>query len=125
MINWSLMAIDDASLAVGGTPIYSGFFRRFGAWCVDTPIRLALGLALVYLPLRLVVFSESSRIRSTNPHYLWAVMPNGQKGIVIALWLFASVIVPWLYTAIQESSMRKATLGKRLLGIEVTDLQEH
>lgn len=39
------------------------------------------------------------------------------------LWLFAAVIIPWLYTALQECSIAQATLGKRLLRIQVTDLE--
>lgn len=43
--------------------------------------------------------------------------------IVFALWLFAVVIVPWLYTAIQESSLAQATFGKKLLRIRVADVE--
>jgi len=117
------MPADDAGLDRRGATNYAGFFRRLGAWCIDAPLRSGIGLALVYLPMRLLVFSESRRIRSTNPHYIWAVMPNGQKIMVISLWLFAAVIVPWLYTAMQESSIRQATIGKRLLGVAVANLQ--
>jgi uncharacterized RDD family membrane protein YckC len=38
------------------------------------------------------------------------------------LWLLPAVIVPWLYTALQECSTPQATFGKRLLFVQVTDL---
>jgi uncharacterized RDD family membrane protein YckC len=44
------------------------------------------------------------------------------KSIVYVLWLLAAVIVPWLYTALQECSTPQATFGKRVLRVQVTDL---
>src|ERR1700733_8045419 len=83
---------------------YSGFWRRFGAWLVDTPLRLGIGLGLVYLPMRLLVRAQTERYGSSEPNYLWSVMSFRDKTVVFALWLFAAVIIPWLYTAMQESS---------------------
>jgi len=96
--------------------------RRFAAWCIDTPIRFILGLALVFAPMRFLVTSEAARLGSTDPNYLWKAMPEPQRIIVILLWLVAAAIAPWLYTAIMEASDWQATLGKRLFGIRVTDL---
>jgi uncharacterized RDD family membrane protein YckC len=49
-------------------------------------------------------------------------MPESQRIIAIVLWLVAAVIAPWLYTASLEASDWQATLGKRLFGMRVTDL---
>jgi uncharacterized RDD family membrane protein YckC len=105
------------------TGYYSGFWRRLAALLVDAPLRFAIGLGLVFLPMRFLVLSTASRYGSTEPNYLWSVMSSRERGVVIALWLFAAVIVPWLYTAMQEASTAKATLGKRLMRIQVTDLK--
>lgn len=102
---------------------YSGYFQRFGAWLIDAPARFAIGMALIYLPMRLLVFHQAERYASTDPDYLWRVMPSVDRIIVIALWLFAMVIFPWWYTALQECSTARATLGKRLLGLQVVDLK--
>jgi uncharacterized RDD family membrane protein YckC len=101
---------------------YSGFGRRFGALCIDGPLRFALGLAVVFLPMRFLVVSLASESGSADPNYLWRTMPTLDKIFVFAFWLVAAIVVPWLYTALQECSLRRATLGKRLLGIQVTDL---
>jgi uncharacterized RDD family membrane protein YckC len=98
------------------------FPRRFWAWCVDTPIRFGLGLAIVFLPMRLIVFSQVERYGSTDPNRLWKVMSSSEKAIIFILWLIATVIVPWSYTALQECSGSQATVGKRLLDLKVIDL---
>ena len=102
---------------------YSGFWRRFGAWLVDAPLRFGIGLALVYLPMRLLVLGQAERYGSSEPNYLWSVMSFRDKSVVFALWLFAAVIIPWLYTAMQESSTSRATFGKRMVRIQVNDLE--
>jgi len=46
-----------------------------------------------------------------------------RTGAQIELWVFLSISLPvWLYFALAESSSRQATLGKRLLGLRVTNL---
>jgi len=102
---------------------YSTFGRRFAAWLVDAPLRFAIGLACVYLPMRFLVLDQARRDGSKDANYLWSLLPAFQKMIVVAMWLVAAVIAPWLYTAIQECSSARATLGKRLVGIQVTDLE--
>jgi uncharacterized RDD family membrane protein YckC len=116
------MASGEQALARRDIVEYSGFGRRFCALCVDGPLRLALGLAIVFLPMRFLVLGLTTESGSTDPNYLWNTMPLLDKIFVFAFWLIASMVVPWLYTALQECSARRATLGKRLLGIQVTDL---
>ena len=112
-----------ASTALPLTAEYSGFLRRFWAWCIDTPLRFVLGLALVFLPVRFLVLGEIARYGTTDARYLWNAMPAAAKAMVLMLWLFVAVIAPWLYTALQESAPAQASLGKRLLGVQVADLR--
>jgi len=116
------MATSDSAVASPGTAEYSGFARRFAALCIDGPLRFAMGLAIVFLPMRFLVFGLARQSGSTDPNYIWRTMSLLDKAFVFAFWLVASIVVPWLYTAIQECSNRQATLGKRLLGIQITDL---
>jgi uncharacterized RDD family membrane protein YckC len=116
------MADGGTVLAHSATGNYAGYLRRLAAWLVDAPLRLGIGLALVYGPMRLVLGDRVKRHVSTDPNYLWGVMSSAGRAIFFAFWLFATVIVPWLYTALQESSMPRATFGKRLLGLQVVDL---
>jgi uncharacterized RDD family membrane protein YckC len=106
-----------------GSVQYSTLGRRFVAWLVDAPLRFGIGLACVYLPMRLLVLDQARRYGSQNANYLWSVMPSSQKMMVFAMWLIAAVAAPWLYTVIQECSSARATLGKRLVGIQVADLE--
>jgi len=77
---------DDTGLALHGTGESSGFWRRFAAWCIDAPARILIGLAVVYLPMRLLVFGQAKKYGSTEPSYLWRVMSLPDKTIVFALW---------------------------------------
>ena len=44
-------------------------------------------------------------------------------GFQIELWIFLTISLPvWLYFALNECSLRKATPGKRLFKLQVTDL---
>jgi len=90
------MAIVDSGPAGQPALEYPSFHIRFAAFCIDAPLRFA--------------------------RYLWSVIPFLDKAIVYVLWLLAAVIVPWLFTALQECSTPQATFGKRLLRVQVTDL---
>jgi len=109
-----------ASISVG--PYTTSFPRRFLAWCIDTPIRFVIGLAVVFLPMRFIVLGQAARYGTTDPNRLWNVMSSNEKAVISLLWLVAAAIVPWLYTALQESSASQATLGKRLLDLRVIGL---
>ena len=113
----------DSRLAGQPALEYPSFLRRAAAFCIDAPLRFAIGLALVFLPMRFLVLGEAKRYGSTDARYLWSVIPLLDKAIVYVLWLLPAVIVPWLYTALQECSTPQATFGKRLLFVQVTDLE--
>lgn len=77
---------------------YAGFWLRFVAWVIDVLIVVALSWALVFA--------------------LGLMLPV--VGLVLAI--PASLLMPWLYFALMESSPRQVTLGKQVLGLMVTDL---
>ena len=48
---------------------------------------------------------------------------GGPAEIIVGLLIWGFIVlIPWLYSAYQESSESQATIGKRMLGIRVTDL---
>jgi len=97
------------STATEAPVIYAGFLRRWGALIIDGfALMIPLGLICILLAVALGVGLD-----------------NGTSGIAMAqgtyyvLWLIAAP----LYYAVQESSRYQATIGKRALGIKVTDLE--
>ncbi|MBM3237200.1 GAF domain-containing protein [Candidatus Poribacteria bacterium] len=73
---------------------YAGFWRRFVAAFIDISLTIIV-LSSIVLPM--IRFLKVTTI----------------------VWL----IIPWIYSAIMESSSKQATLGKMALGIIVTDLE--
>lgn len=55
---------------------------------------------------------------------------NFLVGLLVSGWPFfagnlVTIIIGWLYYALQESASNQATLGKRAMGLRVTDLNGH
>jgi len=78
---------------------YAGFWVRFGAYILDSII---IGIPIFILAIILVFNSASD-------------------SLVTILQLF-SIVVLWLYFAFMESSASQGTLGKKIVGIKVTDI---
>ena len=78
---------------------FAGFWKRFAAWLLD-----AIILAVITIPLSLTMF---------------LVPPPLSSFISTPI----SLLIGVLYYGLQESSVHQATLGKRVLGIIVTDLE--
>ena len=98
-------ALFQADLAYKRTEEYAGFWRRFGAFIIDSILINAIyfGLGLIFL----FIFSAASL-----------------GAYDFAFLLITCLIMPvsyWLYYALMESSSKQATLGKQALGIIVTD----
>ncbi|MGH8703108.1 MAG: RDD family protein, partial [Burkholderiales bacterium] len=87
---------DDVAVAGGGELEYAGFWSRFAALIVDNAIVTIFGLAL-----------------------LIAAAFVGAGAVAIANLAF--IVIAILYWPLMESSERQATVGKQLLGIQVTD----
>lgn len=84
---------------------YAGFWKRFVAIWIDGLITGVTVTSPLYL-----AFAKSPNTRTTSVTF----------GTVLG-WLLGTVVV-WLYYSFMESSPWQATLGKRAMGIQVTDL---
>ena len=84
---------------------YGGFWRRVAAALIDGAILTPAMALLAVLVLSLLGFKPER----------WSAEDT-------VYWLLNTAIV-WLYYAGQEGGMRQATLGKRLMGLRVTDLE--
>ncbi len=124
MANWERHA--DVAELTGGTPsppplmrapafpaadaradiAYAGFWRRYLALMLDGII---LGLPLMLLFWLALVSAAQLSSDDTSP--------------LMGLFYLAYWVAAPLYYALQESSAAQATLGKRALGIKVTDLE--
>jgi len=100
---------------------YAGFWRRFLAFYIDwVVIGGAIGGAtyIIALPFVFVGVAAEGGISGTPSGAATALL-----GMMGFLWLILAVIAPWIYEAAMISSDKQATLGKRAVGIVVTDLE--
>jgi uncharacterized RDD family membrane protein YckC len=100
---------------------YAGFWLRFVALLIDNVV-LGLGVILVLIPL---IFLTGLR------GFLGEFHPNSEDmndvGIFMIIGLVllvatGSLVLTWLYHALMESSEWQATVGKKVLGLVVTDM---
>lgn len=79
---------------------YGGFWRRVGAYLID--------IIVLLIPLVILSALQSAA---------------GDENVAAGLqaWLLELALY-WAYFALQESSSRQATIGKRTMGLRVTDL---
>jgi uncharacterized RDD family membrane protein YckC len=100
--------------AIAPSPRYAGFWRRFLASLIDG---LLMGFVLDFLNLALNPILARVMEVEDDTDDMWRAL---------GVWLVASVtlwiVLNWLYYAVMESSPWQATLGKRALGMAVTDL---
>jgi uncharacterized RDD family membrane protein YckC len=93
--------------------VYAGFWLRAAAYLLDS---LALGFAVGIFILGPLM--QRAGISPDNPWVLF----TGTSRQIIAINLLATM-ASWLYWALLESSPWQATLGKKMLGLKVTDLE--
>jgi uncharacterized RDD family membrane protein YckC len=86
---------------------YAGFWIRFWAWFIDALIQ-GVPMWVVY---RMVNYGLSGT---------WA----DAKAFTVAFFInqTLSILVYWLYSALQQSSPTQATLGMQVAGLHVTDM---
>jgi len=84
---------------------YAGFWRRFGAWNLDMMILLPIYLGIL-------IILTLSGIES---------VADGNNTISSIIYTFIAL----LYFALQESSSKQATIGKRISGLIVADYDKH
>ncbi|HEV2298083.1 MAG TPA: RDD family protein [Candidatus Acidoferrales bacterium] len=96
---------------------YAGFWLRFVAWIIDFVV---LWIVSTFTSM---IFMTSSGMRGMilnnppqTPEQLFAMLGSFSKLI------FVNCVIQWLYYALLESSTWQGTLGKKALGLEVTDM---
>ena len=100
------IASDEARRAVR----YAGFWRRLAAYIIDSVVALIVAYTVALVGALLIGLPGGEQF-------------EGLALTIAVVWIIASdLIVPWLYWALMESSRSQATLGKRALGIVVTDV---
>lgn len=99
---------------------YAGFWLRFVAWLIDAII---LWFVSFFITLPIVAESGLRNVLLNHPpqtpEEMLAFMGTFSKIIVLG------IVVKWLYYALLESSSWQATIGKKTLGLEVTDMAGH
>lgn len=101
-----------ASLAAPPPVRYAGFWLRWVACVVDS---IALSVPI------LVPFMFAALAGIVSPGH--EQDPSPATVVFLLLFVPFSMIVTWLYFAFLESSPGQGTLGKRLLGLRVTDYE--
>jgi uncharacterized RDD family membrane protein YckC len=95
---------------------YAGFWLRFVAWFIDR-IVLQFAGSIITLPFAASIgIRELMRTHPSSPEDFIPLFENMRKFFLVI------VVLEWLYYALLESSAWRATLGKKALGLEVTDL---
>ena len=94
---------------------YGGFWRRFLALIIDTLVWLFGSLIMT------LVFKLAAPSVMDPSHYL--TIAGRPIALYLAFFPFLFFLLHWTYYTIMESSAAMATLGKRCLGLVVTDLE--
>jgi uncharacterized RDD family membrane protein YckC len=99
---------------------YAGFWVRFLAFLIDNAV-MGIGFVLILIPL-IFLTGLGGFISEIHPDE-----DMNDVGIFMLIGLLflaatVSLLLTWLYHALMESSEWKATLGKRVLGLVVTDM---
>lgn len=85
--------------------------HRLGAYAIDCSLAFAV-LVIPQIGLSIITGGASSGWLKTGPQ--------------LEVWVLSTVSLPvWLYFVLSERSAYQATIGKRLLGLYVTDLDGH
>ena len=92
---------------------YAGFWLRLVAYAIDN---LLLGFVLGNLILR-PLMGRPGGIPADDP---WFLFKNTSPQVTALLLLF--LMGNWTYFSVLESSPWRATIGKKVLGLEVVDL---
>jgi len=100
---------------------YGGFWLRFLAYLIDGAV-ITIGVCIVAIPLFFLT-GLSAYLNEIHPEQDWS--ESGVWAIVAVFFLFATagLVATWLYHALMESSEWQATVGKKVLGLVVTDTE--
>jgi uncharacterized RDD family membrane protein YckC len=99
---------------------YAGFWLRLLAFVIDNVI-LGFGFVLIVIPL---IFLTGFRRFLDGFHPDEALNDSGIFMIILFFFLAATgaLVFTWLYHALMECSEWQATLGKKALGLVLTDM---
>lgn len=97
---------------------YAGFWLRFVAAIIDGLILYFVGMIL-FLPFAASMGMGMRGMMTGRPPNLEGLLPLIHAAIRITL---LRTVLHWLYYSLLESSAWQGTLGKKALGLEVTDL---
>lgn len=113
-----------ATMVPPGHLVYAGFWLRFAAIFIDG---LIIGIPVMIVSAVIGGFVGFSYGATHPGHPFTFLDSDGQPNpifIVMELGIVAfSLIVRWLYFALQESSSAQGTVGKRVMGLKVINLQ--
>jgi uncharacterized RDD family membrane protein YckC len=100
---------------------YGGFWLRFLAYLIDGAVIL-IGICIVAIPL-VFLTGFGAFLSDLHPEEDWN--ERGPWVIFAFVFFFATVslVVTWLYHALMECSEWQATIGKKVLGLVVTDME--
>lgn len=100
---------------------YGGFWLRFLAYLIDGAV-IMIGVCVVAVPL-VFLTGLGAFLSEIHPEEDWN--ENGAWVLIAVIFLFAtaSLVITWLYHALMESSEWQATVGKKALGLVVTDME--
>lgn len=114
-----LPAVPVSSVSARPNVQYAGFWLRFVAAIIDG-ILLGIPTGLVFI----LIVGSTGILRALRD-----IRPDENPGAVFGMFLgfllplfIVSVVAGWLYFALMESSSLQGTLGKKALGLCVTDL---
>ncbi len=92
---------------------YAGFGQRVGAVIIDGIIVFVLTSIVMLICFGAMLFVGSLMANTAVGNGLLTILSIGTYVLMTA--------TPWLYFARQESGMKMATIGKRVMGIQVLD----
>jgi uncharacterized RDD family membrane protein YckC len=99
---------------------YAGSWLRVLAYVIDNAV-IGVGILVVLIPL-IILTGLGGLLSRIRPH---EGLEDAGFFLIIGLIFLAatvSLVVTWLYHALMESSEWQATVGKRVLGLVVTDM---
>ncbi len=100
---------------------YAGFWKRFFAYLIDSLILDAA--AFVVFGIVFLVIGGGALLSGNQSSGDFLAAMTGFAILSLILLVLGLIVAVWLYFAKMESSPSQATIGKRMMGIYVTDLQ--
>jgi uncharacterized RDD family membrane protein YckC len=91
--------------------VYAGFWIRLFAYLIDGLV-IFIAFFIFNIPIIAILVAV---IQPQNPQAMGAILADLEM-------FFLGIPACWLYFALQESGSAQATLGKRMLGLRVTDM---